>query len=215
MPNRRRPIDMTTPAARLAMGLRALQREAIARAASTAELRAISIDQIAGGSLWRTSKTAIYAALNGTRLPSTDTISALAAAWDPRGEAGRLEWLRLRDAIEDELQANAAAAHPSQPTPTVSPTPQPQQEKPKNEGAERALVELRDRMEEARLRHGLALTQTTARARLGRTTVSQAFRQGAPAPSGGTVMAIGRALAVQEPELKEWLTLLRTAQSRT
>jgi hypothetical protein len=215
MPNQRRPIDTSTPEGRLAKQLRTLQREARARAASTAELRALSIDQIAGGNQWRTSKTAIYAALNGTRLPSTDTLSALAMAWDPRGEAGRQEWLRIRDEIEDGLQAGTAPAPPSaQQAATASSVSLPHQESPKAAGSEQAMIELRQRMDSARVQKRLSMSGLTARANLGRTTVSQAFNRSAPVPSRQTVWAIGRALSVPEPELQEWMTLLRAAKSR-
>jgi hypothetical protein len=215
MPNRRRPIDTSTPEGRLAKRLRTLQKEAIARAASTAARRELSIDQIAGGNRWLTSKTAMYAALNGTRLPSTDTLSALAMAWDPRGEAGRQEWLRIRDEIEDELQADTVSAPPlSQPAVTASSVPLPHQESPKTAGSKEALIELRQRMDDARARRRLPIRALTARAMLGRTTVSRAFNRSAPAPSSETVWALGRALGVPEPEVQEWVTLLRAAKSQ-
>lgn len=214
MPNRRRPIDTTTPEGRLARQLRTLQKEAIARAPSTAERRKLSIDQIAGGSQWRTSKTAIYAALNGTRLPSTDTLSALAMAWDPRGEAGRQEWLRVRDEIEDELQADTVSVPPSsQPAATARAVPLPHQESPKAAGSEQALIELRQRMDTARARRRLSMSALTRLADLGRTTVSRAFNRSAPAPSSDTVWAIGTALRVPESEMREWVTLLQAARS--
>ncbi|MFJ3714182.1 hypothetical protein [Streptomyces sp. NPDC090053] len=105
MPNRRRPINYRHPLGAFALRLRRLQAEAIARAGSRDEVRRISPTEIARNSPWESSRTAVYAALNGTRLASTETISTMVAAWDIRGKLAIGEWLMARNKVEDELIA--------------------------------------------------------------------------------------------------------------
>ncbi|WP_316782944.1 helix-turn-helix domain-containing protein [Streptomyces sasae] len=61
--------------------------------------------KIASTSKWRTSRTAIFAALNGTRLPSVHTLSALVAAWHPRGEDAVAEWMLKLNEVKQQLSA--------------------------------------------------------------------------------------------------------------
>ncbi|GAA2445208.1 helix-turn-helix transcriptional regulator [Streptomyces macrosporus] len=73
---------------------------------------------------------------------------------------------------------------------------------------ETALAELRERLADGLARARLTKTQLAQRAKLGRTTVQQAFQQDAPVPSAGTVAALARVLRLPEKELLE---LRRTA----
>lgn len=103
MPNHRRAVDRAHPLGAFALRLRRLQADAIARAGNSEEARLLSPDKIAATSPWRTSRTAIFAALNGTRLVSTDTLCALVVAWDPRSRNAIGEWLMARDDVEQRL----------------------------------------------------------------------------------------------------------------
>ncbi|MGX1480856.1 UNVERIFIED_CONTAM: transcriptional regulator with XRE-family HTH domain [Streptomyces canus] len=67
----------------------------------------------------------------------------------------------------------------------------------------RALTELRRRLEAARTRMRLNKTDLAGRAGLGRTTVSEAFQIGGPAPSVQTVTALAGALRLPVEELQE------------
>ncbi|MET8453505.1 helix-turn-helix domain-containing protein [Streptomyces sp. NPDC005209] len=71
-----------------------------------------------------------------------------------------------------------------------------------------ALTELRRRLSDGLAKFGLNQTELAGRARLGRTTVSQAFQSGGPVPSERTVAALARALKLPVEEL---LTLQRDA----
>jgi hypothetical protein len=103
MPNHRRAVDPAHPLGAFALRLRRLQAEAVARAGNSEAARLLSPDKIAATSPWRTSRTAIFAALNGTRLASPDTLCALVTAWDPRGGNAIGEWLKERDDVEQRL----------------------------------------------------------------------------------------------------------------
>lgn len=126
MPNRRRVIDQSSPLGEFAARLRALHDDALARAEGSEEARALQPDRIAATSKWRTSRTAIYAALNGTRIPSVDTLCALVSALDPRDDRIAIpEWLKLRSRAEqgiegEQVSYSAAVAEPSVPQ-TASP----------------------------------------------------------------------------------------------
>lgn len=75
-------------------------------------------------------------------------------------------------------------------------------------GQNSALIELRRRLIDGLVRAGLTKTQLAARARVGRTTVQQAFRAGGPAPSAQTVALLARVLKLPVEEL---LDLQRSA----
>ncbi|MFI7406931.1 tetratricopeptide repeat protein [Streptomyces sp. NPDC049541] len=75
-----------------------------------------------------------------------------------------------------------------------------------------ALTELRRRLSEGLACARLTKTQLAAKAKLGRTTVQQAFQPGGPVPSAETVAAVARALALSTGELLE---LQRTAAQPT
>ncbi|MFD6421337.1 YDG/SRA domain-containing protein [Streptomyces sp. NPDC060198] len=49
------------------------------------------------------SRTAVYAALNGTRLPSVQTLGAMIDAWIDGGETGRQWWLERRRQTEESM----------------------------------------------------------------------------------------------------------------
>jgi hypothetical protein len=104
MPNRRWAIDAEHPVGRFAVELRNLHAGAVARAADSGAARKLSPAKVAEATQWRTSRSSIYAALNGTRLPSENTVCALVSAWDPDGGQDSInQWLKTRDAAEDEL----------------------------------------------------------------------------------------------------------------
>ena len=104
MPNRRRAVDPTHPLGVFARQLRDLQAGAIARAGSSDAASEISIDKVAEEKKhWPTTRSAIYAALNGSRLPSPYTLCAIVTAWDPRGQNAIAEWLKVRDRVEEQL----------------------------------------------------------------------------------------------------------------
>lgn len=73
-----------------------------------------------------------------------------------------------------------------------------------------ALVELRARLEAARINSGLDKTALARRACLGRTVVSQALSKSAPAPSAQTVGALARAVGLAR-ETRSLLELLARA----
>ncbi|MEU3664572.1 hypothetical protein AB0E77_33310 [Streptomyces sp. NPDC032940] len=75
-----------------------------------------------------------------------------------------------------------------------------------------ALAELRKRLTDGLARSGLTKAQLAAQARLGHTTVSQAFSPTKPAPSAGTVVALARRL---ELSVQEMLDLQRAAAGET
>ncbi|MEU0112842.1 transcriptional regulator [Streptomyces bobili] len=76
-------------------------------------------------------------------------------------------------------------------------------------GPESALAELRDRLDAARAKAQCDQTQLGTRARLARSTVSQALSHTAPAPSMNTVTALAKALRLDPDPL---LALLRIAR---
>ncbi|MFF3623982.1 hypothetical protein [Streptomyces sp. NPDC002467] len=82
------------------------------------------------------------------------------------------------------------------------------------QGRERdaALTALRIRLESGLARAGLTKSQLAIQACRGRTTVQEAFRTGAPAPSAETVAALARVLRLPVEELLE---LLRTSTGGT
>ncbi|MFF5759819.1 helix-turn-helix domain-containing protein [Streptomyces longwoodensis] len=86
------------------------------------------------------------------------------------------------------------------------------QDEPTGRTASSALEELRGRLTDTLAQRRLNQTQLAARARLGRTTVSEALSPKKPAPSAETVAALARALHLPEQELLE---LQRTAVGRT
>ncbi|WP_241777823.1 helix-turn-helix transcriptional regulator, partial [Streptomyces sp. CT34] len=73
-----------------------------------------------------------------------------------------------------------------------------------------ALTELREKLADGLARARLTKTQLAVQTGLGRTTVQEAFRAGAPAPSAETVAALARVLRLPDTEL---LNLRRTAAS--
>jgi DNA-binding XRE family transcriptional regulator len=211
MPNRRRAIDPSHPLGRFALQLRELQTGAIARAGSSDRAREISIDKVAdNGTPWTTSRTAIYAALNGTRLASSDTLCAIVTAWDHRGSGGITEWLRVRDQVEDDLIKLRSSTRPIAPPAIhfdryfegsgggsiVYRDPEPSH----GEIHDVALRELQRRLHQARAEIGLSMTGLAARAGRARTTVYMALN--APrVPSATTVAALAKALRLDQEEL--------------
>ncbi|MEV5526340.1 tetratricopeptide repeat protein [Streptomyces prunicolor] len=71
-------------------------------------------------------------------------------------------------------------------------------------GGSAALTELRRRLAGGLARAGLNQTQLAARAKLGRTTVSEALSPKGPVPSAATVAALARVLKLPVPELLAW-----------
>ncbi|MEU0984817.1 hypothetical protein ABZ488_37100 [Streptomyces griseus] len=177
------------------MRLRELQEGAIARAGGSQEAREISIDKVASGR-WATSRTAIYAALNGTRLASMNTLCAMVSAWHPQGEKGIPEWQKLRRDVEEQLitlrSGTPATATNVVVVPSVEPVRLPDEE---------ALAELRNRLSDGLARTRLNKTELAVRAGLGRTTVAEAFGAGRPVPSAATVAAISRVLGLEATDL--------------
>ncbi|MEV4613053.1 helix-turn-helix domain-containing protein [Kitasatospora sp. NPDC049258] len=76
---------------------------------------------------------------------------------------------------------------------------------------DRALVALRERLADTLAGARLTKSQLAARAGLGRTTVHEALRPEAGAPSAETVAALAAALGLPEEERRELLALRRTA----
>jgi transcriptional regulator with XRE-family HTH domain len=66
----------------------------------------LSIDDAANK--FGVSRSSIYAALSGKRLPSRPTLLAMVRAWDPRGEAAIDEWMDKRRLV-DEAQVTDVA----------------------------------------------------------------------------------------------------------
>ncbi|WP_047960364.1 MULTISPECIES: helix-turn-helix transcriptional regulator [unclassified Streptomyces] len=211
MPNRRRAIDPSHPLGRFARQLRELQASARARAGSSDRAREISIDKVAvNGTPWSTSRTAIYAALNGTRLASPDTLCAIVTAWDHRGGDGITEWLRIRDQVEEDLIKLRSST-----TPMATPsgrsesdlvrlgTPTPHRALAPSRGRlhnAAALKELKRRLQDARAKGGLSMTQVAARGGLARTTLHMAFN-GDGVPSAATVASLARVLKLDQEDL--------------
>jgi transcriptional regulator with XRE-family HTH domain len=238
--NRRRPVDSTTPEGRFAQALRDLERGAIARASSHAEREKLRVEKIAKNSTWRTSRTAIYSALNGTRLPSEDTIRALADAWDPRGSSSHRRWLALRERAEDErhgqpLPEKTLAARLVEATQsgrvhesqlellseigrTLGPAPYfPQLVEPGvyslgfTNRRDAYVYSLRSRLHRARERADLTTQQLAEHTGLDITTVDQAFDLDAGPPTQRTLVLLCRAMQVAEERLSAWRRLLKEA----
>ncbi len=188
MPNRRRSIDASTPLGGFALKLLDLKRKALAQAGSSSRARAISIDKIAApDGLWKTSRASIYAALNGTRLPSTDTLCAMVTAWDEDSAEARGRWLRLRSDVEDALMGTEPASSPGNVDAAMEkPLPGPQDQLGEAEftGSSKVVpdvashIELKQMLRDALERSGLTKSQVAARTELGRTTVSQCIQHG-------------------------------------
>ncbi|MFF7993976.1 hypothetical protein ACFZDG_29830 [Kitasatospora xanthocidica] len=228
MPNRRRIVDQSHPLGRFALQLQTLRQGAIARAGGSTEARALSIDKLVSEHRpWRTSRTAVYAALSGTRLPSEDAVSAMVMAWHPRPDAkARQEWLERRRVVESEL---ASCQHQVDNQllrqPVVRPAEMGHQQavelpeaveglvEGEPDGAsleettrtadEEALRELRSRLEHALVLSGLGKIRLAMRAGLSRTTVHNAFATTRPAPSARTVVLLANALRLPYEELLE------------
>ncbi|MFI5474565.1 helix-turn-helix domain-containing protein [Streptomyces cacaoi] len=197
MPNRRRAIDHAHPLGQFAVRLRELQEEAVARAGGSLEARKFSIDKVATGR-WATSRTSIFAALNGTRLPSMNTLCAMVSAWHPQEDKGIPEWQKLRRDVEEQLIALRNGTPPAAVQVEVERRPETVR-RPDTE----AIKELRVRLSDALAQARMSKTQLAARSELGRTTVHEAFTDGRPVPSASTVVAIGRALRLDVAVLLE------------
>lgn len=200
MPNRRRTIDRSHPLGRFAVQLCELQEGAIARAGGSQAAREISIEKVATGE-WGTSRTAIYAALNGTRLASMNTLCAMVSAWHPQGEKGIPEWQKLRRDVEEQLAAMRSGM--SARAVAVEVAPAVHQPEPVRVPDEEALRQLRILLTTGLAQARLTKTQLAARAALGRTTVHEAFAEGRPVPSMTTVVAIGEVLRLEIDRLLE------------
>ncbi|TWF92327.1 helix-turn-helix transcriptional regulator [Streptomyces brevispora] len=221
MPNRRRSIDASTPLGGFALKLLDLKRKALAQAGSSSRARAISIDKIAApDGLWKTSRASIYAALNGTRLPSTDTLCAMVTAWDEDSAEARGRWLRLRSDVEDALMGTEPASSPGNVDAAMEkPLPGPQDQLGEAEftGSSKVVpdvashIELKQMLRDALERSGLTKSQVAARTELGRTTVSQAFNTEGSSPSANTLYALSRALRLDKTEQARLLALRELA----
>ncbi|MFJ5865061.1 hypothetical protein ACIQEY_11720 [Streptomyces parvus] len=77
-----------------------------------------------------------------------------------------------------------------------------------------ALATMRARLEEAISRARLTKTRAAARSGIGRTTLHEALREGAPAPTATTLVALATGLNLTMEERAELLRLRRTATSR-
>ncbi|MFC9669961.1 hypothetical protein [Streptomyces sp. NPDC056949] len=230
MANRRRPVDASTPLGRFALKLRELQEDAIARAGSSDAARAISIDKVATQGPWRTSRPSIFAALNGSRLPSHDTLCAIVSAWDEDSHEARQKWLKLRSAVEAEMittrQASPEAELQPEPEPEPEPElirlpdPQPLDEATRSAGDSEfrgsgyvvpdvtSHIELKRALADALEKSGKTTAKIAAEADLGHTTVTQAIDPGAAPPSERTVEALAWALRVDR-DTRSRLQLLR------
>ncbi|MFJ7205923.1 hypothetical protein ACIQWR_20595 [Streptomyces sp. NPDC098789] len=200
MPNRRRTIDRSHPLGGFAEQLCELRDNATARAGGSQAARELSIDKVATGT-WETSRTAIYAALNGTRLASMNTLCAMVSAWHPRGEKGIPEWQKLRRDVEEQLAAMRSRIPVNVVEAEV--TPVVRQPDPARVPDAEALEQLRILLATALAEIRMTKTQLAARTGLGRTTVHEAFATGRPVPSAATVAAIGRALRLPIDRLLE------------
>lgn len=200
MPNRRRIIDRSHPLGRFAVQLCELQEGAIARAGGSQAAREISIDKVATGK-WGTSRTAIYAALNGTRLASMNTLCAMVSAWHPQGEKGIPEWQKLRREVDEQLAAMRRGIPSKAVAVEVTPAVQhPQRVRvPDKEASRQLRILLSDALAESQL----SKTQLAVRAGLGRTTVHEAFAVDRPVPSATTLVGIGKVLRLDTAHLLE------------
>ncbi|MFD9037489.1 helix-turn-helix domain-containing protein [Streptomyces bottropensis] len=200
MPNRRRAVDPTHPLGGFARRLRDLQAEAIARAGSGEAASEISIDEVAVKKKpWPTTRSAIYAALNGSRLPSPYTLCAIVTAWDPRGQDAIAEWLKLRDRVEEQLinLRPAAATVTSGRRTGAAP---PRRGHAREEYDQEALQALVQRLKAEAAKKDLPVQAIAVRARLGRTTTSEVLN-GRSVPSARTVAALAHALGLPADDL--------------
>jgi DNA-binding transcriptional regulator YiaG len=97
MPAHHRPLKATDgPLARFALALRRLRDQA-------PEGRFTSVDQVVKQSGRRVGRATIFSALNGTTLPSRDTLAVIVVAWSPGGAQDLAEWNDRRSKCEEEL----------------------------------------------------------------------------------------------------------------
>ncbi|WP_369368408.1 hypothetical protein AB5L52_42235 [Streptomyces sp. CG4] len=82
------------------------------------------------------------------------------------------------------------------------------------ERRERALTELRNRLNDAAVNARMSQTELARNARLIRTTVWNALRKGGGVPSDKTVAALAEAMRLKQAERKELLDLRRTADEK-
>ncbi len=119
---------------------------------------------------WETSRTAIYAALNGTRLASESTLCAMVIHWDPRGADAIPEWLKIRYDVEEKIITKPVAAELSAQLPTVTAsmqgdvaaTPRPPRRRRNVDTA--VLVQLAQNLRSAAAESGLSVTQLAVQA---------------------------------------------------
>lgn len=207
MPNRRRPIDPSTPLGGFAIELLEMKRKAFARAGTPQEAAEISVDRIAAASAdspWRTSRTAIYAALSGTRLVSEDALCVMVTAWEEDSPAARAAWLTRRGKVEEAIIAAKFAETPRD----AARTPAPSQSMTRNDTLRwtakpdkstyvpsAAQLRLKGELRDASRRARLTIAELAARTGLSRTTVSVALNAHNPnTPSVQTVYALGSVL---------------------
>lgn len=207
MPNRRRPIDPSTPLGRFALELMEMRRKAFARARTRQEVDAISVDKIAAASAsadsrWTTSRTAIYAALSGARLASEDALCVMVTAWEEDSPAAREKWLRRRGEVEEagiaaqlavlphetaEASVPRQATRDATPSSSASPESTPSPNPP--------LVQLKEELRRAARIADWNTAQLAQAAGLGRTTVYVALNPENPqCPTGYTVDSLSKAL---------------------
>ncbi|MEU3776312.1 helix-turn-helix transcriptional regulator [Streptomyces sp. NPDC032472] len=186
------------PAGRFASELRELQRQAMASAGSLEAMRALSAERVAAGREWPTSRSAIYAALNGTSLPSVETLCAMVAAWAPRRAADIATWLRRRDEVQDESIAwrAATAQRPAQPG-----KGRPFSEVDAVESPVILVAEAKRSLREALIAKNMTVSELAAESGLGRTTVYQALDPSGAVPSRRTIIKLAGPLGMEAMDL--------------
>lgn len=131
-------------------------------------------------------------------MPSPYTLCAIVTAWDPRGQNAIAEWLKIRDRVEEQLiNLRPAAAAPSR---RNGGTALPRREPDRKEYDQEALRELTQRLHTGVMMRDVTVSQLALRARLGRTTTSEALN-GRSVPSARTVAALAHALNLPADDL--------------
>jgi transcriptional regulator with XRE-family HTH domain/predicted DNA-binding transcriptional regulator AlpA len=61
----------------------------------------LTVDEVS--SRYAVSRSSLFSALSGTRLPSRRTLVAMVRGWDPRGEEAVSEWMERRRVVDEGL----------------------------------------------------------------------------------------------------------------
>ncbi|WP_406226977.1 hypothetical protein [Streptomyces anthocyanicus] len=192
-------MNPESPVGRFAEELRELQRQAMASAGSPEGMGALSAERVAADSQWPTSRSAIYAALNGTSLPSVETLCAMVTAWAPRGAAEIGPWLRRRDSVQEEVIAWRATER--------RPSASPGEGRPFEQGdavASHQLIivaEAKSWLREALSAKGMTVSELATESGLGRTTVYQALDPAGAIPSRRTLVKLAGPLGLDHKDL--------------